>query len=109
MKSYAFLPITFLKFWYVDSPRSLVRFFLSVNRAFLQLFSLPLFIKTYTKPLKNEYRQGLVRFSKAMGVVIKSVLIVVDVLLFGILLFSEVVIFAGFLAFPVLTVLLVIW
>jgi hypothetical protein len=109
MKSYAFLPITFIKFWYVDSPRSLVTFFLSLNRAFLQLFSLPLFIKTYTQPLKNEYRQGLVLFSKVMGVLIKSVLIVVDVLLFSLLLFLEIVVVVSFLAFPILTVLLVIW
>jgi len=109
MKSYAFLPITFLKFWYVDSPRSMVQFFLSLNRAFLQLFSLPLFIKTYTKPLKNEYRQGLVRFSKVMGVIIKSVLIFVDSILYSLLIIAEVTVLAGFLAFPVLTVLLVIW
>lgn len=109
MKSYAFLPLTFLKFWYFDSPKSLVQFFLSLNRAFLQLFSLPLFLKTYTKPLKNEYRQGLVKFSIVMGILIKSVLIFVDVILFGLLLFSEVTVLAGFLAFPVLTVLLVVW
>jgi hypothetical protein len=109
MKSYAFLPIAFLKFWYLDSPRSLVKFFISLNKAFLQLFSLPLFLKTYTKPLKNEYRQGLVRFSIAMGIIIKSVLIFVDSILFGLLLISEATILIGFLAFPVLTILLVIW
>jgi hypothetical protein len=109
MNSYFLLPVTFLKFWYYDSPLGMFRFFKSLNHAFFQLFSLPLFLKTFWKPLKNEYRQGLVRFSRAMGIVIKSVLIVVDVLLLVILLAVEVCIFVSFLAFPILTVLLVLW
>jgi hypothetical protein len=109
MKSYAFLPITFITFWYFESPRNIFNFFVSLNKAFLQLFSLPLFIKTYTMPLKNEYRQGLVRFSRVMGVLLKSVLIVVDVILLSMLIVAEIVVMAGFLAFPVLTVLLVVW
>src|SRR5260370_225767 len=70
MKNYLLLPIIFLKFWYFDAPRSLIGFFASLNHAFFELFSLPLFLRTYFKPLKNEYRQGLVGFSIAMGLVI---------------------------------------
>jgi hypothetical protein len=109
MNSYFLLPLTFLKFWYFDSPREMIGYFVSVNKAFLKLFSLPLLIKTFFKPLKNEYRQGLVRFSIIMGVMIKSVLIFVDVLLLMVLLAAEIAVFVGFLAFPILTVLLLIW
>lgn len=109
MKSYAFLPLVFLKFWYFDSPRTLFGLFTSLNKAALKLLSLPMMIKTYAKPLKNEYREGLVRFSKIMGVIIKSVLIAVHGLLFLLLVLSEIIIFTGFLAFPVFTVLLLFW
>lgn len=107
--NYLILPLTFLKFWYIDSPREIFGFFASINAAFFKLFSLPLLIKTFFKPLKNEYRQGLVRFSRVMGVMIKSVLIFVDVLILVLLLSVEIAILSGFLAFPILTVLLLIW
>jgi hypothetical protein len=109
MKSYAFLPLIFVKFWYIDSPVGMIKYFLSLNNAFFQLFSLPLLWKTFFKPLKNEYRQGLVRFSRFMGVLIKSVLIFVDVLLLILLISFELLIFISFLTFPILTVLLILW
>lgn len=71
--------------------------------AFMQLFSLPLFLQTYTKPLKNEYRQGLVGFSRTMGIAIKTVLIIVDVILFTGLLAFEVIVFTGYVFFPIAT------
>jgi hypothetical protein len=44
-----------------------------------------------------------------MGVIVKSVLIFVDVLLLVFLIAVEVAIFISFLAFPILTVLLLFW
>jgi len=99
-----FLPVTFLKFWYIDSPLGLIRYFESLNRAFLQLFSLPLFVRTFFKPLKNEYREGLVHFSIGMGIVIKTVLILVDLILLCLLLIVEFAVLFLFLTFPILTV-----
>ena len=104
MKQYAFLPIAFLKFWYLESPIGLFKFFASWNNSFLHLFSLPLFLRTFFQPLKNEYREGLVKFSIAMGMCIKSILILIDLLLLLIILFIEIVIFIAFLAFPIGTV-----
>lgn len=109
MKSYAFLPLLFVKFWFFESPRALIGFFLSLNRAFFQLFSLPLLLKTFFKPLKNEYRSGLIKFSRVMGVIIKLPIIIVDVFLLALLLISEALILVGFLAFPLVTVLLLFW
>ena len=99
------LPTTFLKFWYVDSLIGLTHFFASFNHAFVQLFSLDLLVTTFFKPLKNEYREGLVGFSIGMGIAVKTVLIAVDLLLFAALLFLEVVFMLFFLALPVLTIL----
>jgi len=104
MNKYFLLPLLIIKFWYVDSVVSLFGFFVSLNRTFLQLFSLPLFVKTFFKPLKNEYRQGLVGFSRAMGIVIKTIFILVDLFIFWVVLLSEGFVFVMYLAFPILTI-----
>ncbi|MEK7571037.1 MAG: hypothetical protein AAB553_02070 [Patescibacteria group bacterium] len=106
MKQYTFLPFHFLHFWYVEAPVGLFVFLRSVNDAFLRIFSLPLFIKTFFKPLKNEYREGLVGFSRAMGITLKTMLIPIEVVLFLMLLTFEAIIFVSFLAFPILTLAL---
>lgn len=100
MTAYLFLPIAFVKFWFIEAPLSLIHYFGSLNKAFLQFFSLPLFIKTFFKPLKNEYRKGLVGFSIAMGVFVKSVLILIDLVLFALLLVCEAAFLLYFLALP---------
>ena len=104
MKSYLFLPFAFLKFWYIEAPTSILGYFQSLNKAFLQLFSLTLLVKTFFQPLKNEYREGLVGFSRAIGMIVKFFLIAADTLIFTILLFIEVSVFLSFIAFPLLTV-----
>lgn len=103
MKNYVLLPLLIIKFWYVDSIGVLLGFILSLNRAFFQLFGLPLFIRTYFKPLKNEYREGLVGFSIAMGIIIKSLFILVDLFIFSLMLLLEIVITILYLAFPIAT------
>jgi hypothetical protein len=107
--NYAALPLMFLRFWFFESPVALFKFFLSLNSAFLQLFSLPLLLQTYFKPLKNEYRQGLVKFSVAMGIVVKSFLIAADLFLLVVLLSLEIGIFVAYVLFPVATVLLLFY
>ena len=106
MNSYLLLPLIFLKFWYIEAPMSIIAFFASLNRAFLELFSLPLFLRTFFKPLKNEYRQGLVGFSRAMGIFIKTFFIIVDLLIFAVMVIIELSVLAGFLIFPILTIFL---
>jgi len=78
----------------------------ALDKTFLGVFSLPLMLKTFFKPWKNEYREGLVGFSIFMGVVIKSLFILADlVLLVGLIAF-EIVMFIGFLVWPVATFIL---
>jgi len=104
MNSYLFLPFVFLKFWYFEAPIEIIGFFKSLNNAFLELFSLPLFLKTFFKPLKNEYRQGLVGFSRVIGMIVKTFFIITDLIIFIPLLVFEIVTVVLFLAFPILTV-----
>ncbi|HZE86782.1 MAG TPA: hypothetical protein VE090_01110 [Methylomirabilota bacterium] len=106
MIRYLLLPFIFLKFWYIEAPLALLVFFASFNHAFFELFSLPLFLRTFFKPLKNEYRQGLVGFSRAMGMFIKSIFIIVDLVILFVLLAIEIIVLVSFLIFPIATVLL---
>lgn len=94
------LPVQILKFWYLEAPHLLLNFFVSLNKAFLVAFSLPLMLKTFFKPWKNEYREGLVRFSIFMGITIKSLFILADVVILTGLIVVEIVFFVGFLIWP---------
>ena len=103
---YSALPLTFLKFWFLEAPKGMLGFFGSLNSAFLQLFSLPLLVRTYFKPWKNEYRKGLVGFSIGMGMFIKTFVILTDIILLFLLLLLEIVVVVGFIFWPVGAILL---
>lgn len=100
------LPWIFFVFWFFEGPKEIVLFFASLNKAFFQLFSLPLLLRTFFRPIKNEYREGLVGFSIGMGMCIKSVIIIIDIMLFSLLFVGEVLFFVGFLFLPIGTFLL---
>jgi hypothetical protein len=101
MQGILLFPFIFLKFWYLEAPLNMLRFFASLNKAFFGVFSLPLMIKTFFRPWKNEYREGLVGFSIIMGMVMKSLFIVADLFLFILLISAEVIMFTAFLFLPV--------
>ena len=105
MSDYLKLPFMFFSFWFITAPKEILLFFGSLNHAFLQFFSLPLLFSTFFRPIKNEYRRGLVGFSIGMGMVVKSFLIVFNLLLFIPLLLGEVMLLFLFLSFPLLTTL----
>lgn len=102
---YLLLPLIFVKFWFYEAPLGLIGFFGSLNSAFLQLFSLSLFIKTFFKPLKNEYREGLVLFSIVAGIVVKTVFIFADLLLLFLLITVEILIVLAFVAWPIAVII----
>ncbi|HSX09477.1 MAG TPA: hypothetical protein VLF93_04955 [Candidatus Saccharimonadales bacterium] len=104
--NYVILPVIFLRFWFLDSPVALFKFFVSLNSAFFRSFSLPLLLRTYFKPLKNEYRPGLVKFSIAMGIFVKTFFIITDLLILIFLLFVEISIFIAYVLFPFATLAL---
>ncbi len=106
MNKFILLPVIFLKFWYVEAFFGMVAYFASFNGYFLELFALPLCIRTFFQPLKNEYRQGLVGFSVGMGIVVKLSLIITDLILFSLLLAVELIVVFSFLIFPVASIVL---
>lgn len=108
MGFYFSLPIIFLKFWFVEAPASIISFFASLNNAFMQLFSVPLLAKTYFRPWKNEYRQGLIAFSIGIGMFIKTFVILIDLLLFLVLFFIEVILTLAFILLPIGAILMIL-
>lgn len=104
MNFYLSLPLMFLQFWFIESPVKMLAFFSALNRAFSRFFSLNLFIRTFFKPWKNEYRKGLVGFSIAMSMFFKSIMILFDLSILVLLFGLELIFLAGFLLLPLLTV-----
>lgn len=97
------LPFYIIKFWYLEAPFKLLSYFWNLNRSFFNFFSLPLMIRTFFKPWKNEYRKGLVGFSIFMGIIFKTLFIIADFILFIFLIFFEIATFLLFLGFPILS------
>jgi hypothetical protein len=106
MVAFLYYPFYLLIFWYRDVLGSLFEFFTAFNRYVASLLSIPLLLKTFFKPLKNEYREGLVVFSVISGIAVKSVLISVNLLIIFIILLIEFFIGLFLLALPVLLILL---
>ncbi|SRR5258708_3943574 len=98
------LPFIFLRFWFLEMPKSIIAFYGSLNHSFLQLFSLPLVLKTYFRPWKNEYREGLIGFSIGMGMFVKTWVILVDLLLLVLLLAGEVISIFLLLLLPLISI-----
>lgn len=103
MSAYLFLPLAFLKFWFIEAPSGMLAFFASFNKSLLHLLSLPILFSTFFKPLKNEYREGLVGFSIGMGMLVKSSLILVDLLVFLLVFAFELIVLVGFVLLPFLS------
>lgn len=109
MTAYLLLPLYFLGFWFGQAPLRLVKYFVKINRAFFQLFSVPILLRTFFQPAKNEYRKGLIGFSIGIGMFLKSCVILTALVLFVPLLLSEIVLLCGFLAFPLITLAVLLW
>ena len=97
------LPVLFFKFWFLEAPIKLTKYFLSVNNALLQFLSLPLLAKTFFRPLKNEYRKGLVLFSLVFGMLVKSAFIFIGLLILLLFVFVEVFLIILFVLWPFLS------
>lgn len=100
--SFLYYPFLLLLFWYVELPLKLLLLFGNLNGYVLNELSIPLFLKTFFKPAKFEYREGLILFSIVLGIAFKSVLIVAGLFLFAIVLVVEVIFFFFVLLYPLI-------
>lgn len=94
-------PFELLIFWYHDVCIGTIDYFTELNSFLLQTFSVPLLLRTYFRPLKNEYRKGLVLFSIVFGIFLKTILISVSLFILVVFLLVELVISAGLFILPI--------
>lgn len=99
------LPLQFLHWWWLEATfnlLSIMRYILSATFQFLGIKSI---FKTFFKPWKNEYREGLVRFSVFMGMFLKFMLLICDTIFFAVVILAEFLILVAWFLFP----FIVIW
>lgn len=102
-------PISVVLFWYKDGLISLLLYLRSLNDYCVKLFSLPGLTATYFKPLKNEYRKNLILFSVLFGIVVKTFLILASLVILAVLMAIELLIICGYLAFPILPIIILLY
>lgn len=98
------LPFEFFHWWFVESTFNLLRILQYVLSATYNLLSVKLVFKTFFKPWKNEYREGLARFAVFMGIFIKSMLLIVYTIFFALLSLFEFAVLVLWILFPILVV-----
>lgn len=108
MIAFLYYPLYLFIFWYKNVVVGLFIFFVEFNRYVAKLLSFQSLLKTFFKPLKNEYRDGLVLFSILFGIAVKTVLISVTSLIIVILLAVEVLAIFFLTVLPILLLVLVV-
>lgn len=99
------LPVQFIRWWFFEATFSLLKIMLFLLSGVFHLLGIASIFKTFFKPWKNEYREGLVRFAIFMGMFLKIMILIIGVLfLFGFIILEFLFLFAWVL-FP----LIVIW
>jgi len=106
MKTALMYPVELLIFWYHNVCIGAIDYFIKLNSYLLHLFSVPLLLQTFFKPLKNEYRKGLVLFSIVFGIFLKSFLIVTSFSILFFFILIELSITAALFIFPVVLIYL---
>jgi len=106
MRNFLLIFLGFITFWFIDAPKGMIDYFLSLNSAFLKLFSFHPLLTTYGKPWKNEYREGLVGFSILMGMIIKGMVLLMDIVILLILVAVEIASIFLFICWPIATIVI---
>ncbi len=99
------LPLEFLHWWFIEATFNLFQILRFVLAASYRILGVELLFRTFFKPWKNEYREGLTRFALFMGMAIKSFFLFFDLLFFSALIFAEGLVILIWLTFP----MFVIW
>lgn len=104
MKTALIYPFDLIIFWYHDVCLTSIDFFIRFNSYFLKVLSTPILIKTFFKPLKNEYRKGLVLFSIVFGIIVKTFLVSFSLSLIAFFIFIELFLVAFLFLLPFLSI-----
>ncbi len=94
------LPLEFLRWWFIDATFNLLAILKFILAASYRFLGISLIFKTFFKPWKNEYREGLTRFALLMGMFIKTIFLFFDLMFFSGLILVEGAVLIVWLAFP---------
>ena len=100
------LPIALLTWWFLESPKLIFKILSFIFAFTAHQVGYKSLFKTFFKPWKNEYREGLVRFSIFMGMFMKSLLIFADSVILLILLAAETFVFVIWIFLPAIIIIL---
>lgn len=107
MRTALLYPLELIVFWYHDICIGTIDYFIRFNSYMMRVFSTELLLKTFFKPVKNEYRKGLVLFSIVFGIIVKSFLISLSLFFLITLLVVELLIIAILFLFPLILIYLI--
>ncbi len=96
----ATLPVSFVIWWFTDNVKlayKILSFFLFTA---VHLFGYKSLFTTFFSPWKNEYREGLVVFSRLIGAAIKGLLIFTETFILLFLLVALVFVFIFWITLP---------
>ena len=99
------LPFEFVHWWFIESTFNLLKILHYILNAASNLLGVKFIFKTFFKPWKNEYREGLAHFALFMGIFIKSMLLVVYTIFFAMLSLFEFAVLVLWILFPIFVVL----
>lgn len=99
------LPFEFLHWWFVEATFNLLQILKFIFAAIYRFLGINLIFKTFFKPWKNEYREGLTRFALFMGMFIKTCFLIFDLFFFSFIFLIEGFVLIAWLTFP----MFVIW
>jgi len=95
-------PLLVVLFWYKEGIFYILLYFRSFDDYCIRLLSLHGLFSSYFKPLKNEYRKNLILFSILFGVIVKTCLIAISLLLLFFILLFEGLLLLLYILFPIL-------
>ena len=98
------LPFEFLHWWWVEATFNLLQILRFLLLACYRFLGVGLIFKTFFKPWKNEYREGLTRFALFMGMFIKTTFLFFDLVFFTFLILVEGAVLVIWLTFPILVI-----
>ena len=100
----AALPTALLTWWFLESPKLIFKILFFIFAFTAHQVGYKSLFKTFFKPWKNEYGEGLVCFSIFMGMFMKSLLIFADTAILLILVFLEIIFFGVWVILPVIII-----
>ena len=103
------LPFLFLQWWFLEAPVKLLLFLVRYFFHLAQVFSLPILLKTFFVPWKNETQEGYVAIARGVGMAVKTMVILADLVVLLIFFLVGITIFFFWVGLPLFAGYLIIY